>query len=208
MIGVFFLFLKFVLLIDYNMTKFNKNRQPILNSAIESIKASKAKLFIISIITLIALITGIIVGAKTDCFDECITFASFWARFFSMILIMLICFGCAFTKWLCPLAGLFLAYRAYLLGLQIVLIILNQGFVGGILALLIVFPCQIIVLFSLICFYILMSKLHNTCYCFGFKNYKGQILGLLLVETAILLLCCVLQALLFFLLGPNSILII
>ena len=202
------MFLKFVLLIDYNMTNFNKNRQPILNSVIESIKASKIKLLILSVITLIALITGIIVGAKTDCFDKCITFASFWARFFSMILVMLICFGCAFTKWVFPLASLFFAYRAYLLGLPIVLIILNQGFVGGILAILIVFPCQVIVLFSLICFYILMRKLIDTCYCFGFKNYKGQILGLLIVETLVLLLCCILQALLFFLIGPSSILII
>ena len=48
----------------------------------------------------------------------------------SMILFLMICLGCGFTKWLFPIALLMLSYRAYLLGLSLALIIIANGLIG------------------------------------------------------------------------------
>ena len=115
------------------MTYKNKNRQVKELTAFgqEMIKDSKFKLISISVILFISFLTGIIIAAKTHSgYEHFENFGivdirtgglttTFFTRLLSMLLIALILFGCSFTIYTLPIAVIFLAYRSYLLGLNI-----------------------------------------------------------------------------------------
>jgi len=205
------------------MTKFNKKRKVFQEFGFVSdlIKESKIKIFIISTIVLIAFLTGIIVAIKTKvnydnlnnlgvvCFKKGgIINTSFFTRFLSMLLIILICFGCSFSKYLFPIASLFLAYRGYLLGVNICLIFAINGIGGIITSLLIIFPCQIIALVLLTLFYILMCKTQRDYCLFGSSRVSNQKLKLFLSVLIALLLICFIESILLAIFSPRVILVI
>ena len=119
------------------MTNKNKKRQfkDVAGFALEIIKESKLKIILLSAISLITFLAGIIVALKTHSSYENLEnygivdvrtgslTTSFFSRLLSMLFIALIMLGCSFSSYLFPFAVLFLAYRAYLLGLNICLMI-------------------------------------------------------------------------------------
>lgn len=204
------------------MTKKNINRQfkANFNFAIEMLKESKIKIFILSIIIFIAFLTGIIVAVRThsnysslenfgvvDIASGKLT-TTFFARLFSMILIVFICFGCSFSVYLFPLATLFLAYRGFLLGLNTCLMIIIYGFSAVVVTLIVALPCQLIALVILNLFYILMSKTIKDYKCFGGSKIPKQRAIILLITLALLFLLCMIEALLLLIFSAKVILVI
>lgn len=204
------------------MTIKNKNRQlkQSFGFAFDMVKESKIKVIIIAAVILITFLTGIIVALKTKadystlerlgvvCFGRNGVNTSFFTRILSMILIALVCFGCSFTDYLLPVAVLFLAYRGYLLGVNICLIIAVNGIGGIIFSILIVFPCQIIALAILSLFYILLSKTNKDKRCFGRARVPNQKMKIFIIVLVILVLICLLEALLLVIFSPKVILVL
>lgn len=176
---------------------------------LDLIKHSKLKLILIGTLCLVMLFTGIIVAIKgcdncdgVELFDFCSFGSSFWGRLLSMVLVALICFGCSFTKWLFPLALLFLSYRGYLLGLNLALIIACNGFVGIVAAVLVILPCQLCVIALISLMYAALCKIRAEC-------IKGKEMFLIFIISLVLLLAvCLIETILFALFSPNIILIV
>lgn len=204
------------------MTIKGKNRQfkNLVGFVLDILKVSKIKVIIISSVILITFLTGIIVAIKTQanydnleslgvvCFGNNAFNTSFFSRLLSMLLIAIICFGCSFTDYLLPVATLFLAYRGYLLGVNICLIIAVNGIGGIIFSILIILPCQIIALFLLAIFYILMAKTNKDLRCFGGCRVPNQKMKIVLSIIISLVLICVLEALLLAVFSPKVILVL
>ena len=203
------------------ISKKNKNRfKENLNFCFDLLKGSKLKLLFTCIFLVIALLTGIIVATKTHSHYEIgenygvvdvttggVT-TTFFARLFSMILIAGIVFGCSFISYLYPLAVVFLAYRAYLFGLNIALMLILYGFSGVIVTFLVVLPCQLLALIILTVFYLLMALTTKDLKCFGATRLSRQRSKILVMTFIALLVICILESILLWLFSAKIILII
>lgn len=204
------------------MTTKPKNRQikNILNFILDCLKEHKFLFIIIASFCLISILTGIIVGAKThssygsldnfgvvDVTTGGLT-SSFFTRLLSMIVISLVLFGCSFSIYLSPIALLFLAYRSYLLGLNICLMIIFYGVSGTVISIIIAFPCQLIALAVMMLFYILMFKTIKDYKCWGGCKTSNQRLKVILFMTIALIAVCLLESLLLALFSAKVILVI
>ena len=208
--------------INYNMTYKSKNRQfkEEARFAFDILKESKIKAVIVSVVVLIALLTGIIVAARThtafasidnygiiDVKTGTLT-TTFFTRFFSMLFIGLILLGCSFSVYLFPIGVVFIAYRAYLLGLNICLMIVHYGFSGVIVTIIVAFPCQLIALTLMCLFFILMSKTIKDFKCFGGCRVPKQRMKIIICGLLCLLIICIFESLLLLLFSAKVILVI
>jgi hypothetical protein len=208
--------------INYNMTYKSKNRQfkEEARFAFDILKESKIKTIIVSVVVLIALLTGIIVAARThtafasidnygiiDVKTGTLT-TTFFTRFFSMLFIGLILLGCSFSVYLFPIGVVFIAYRAYLLGLNICLMIVHYGFSGVIVTIIVAFPCQLIALALMCLFFILMSKTIKDFKCFGGCRVPKQRMKIIICGLLCLLIICIFESLLLLLFSAKVILVI
>ena len=204
------------------MTNKNKNRlfNDFTNFIFENVKINKFLLIIISIITFIAFLTGIIVGAKThsniidsdnfgvvDITTGGLT-STFFTRLLSMLFIMLILLGCSFTIYLLPIGIIFIVYRGYLLGLNICLMIVKFGFSGTLISIIVAFPCQLIALAIMILFFVIMYKTNKDYRCWGGCRTSHQRLKIVLTTILSLFIICILEALLLALFSAKVILVI
>ena len=204
------------------MTNKNKNRlfNDFTNFLFENVKINKFLLIIISIITFIAFLTGIIVGAKThsniidsdnfgvvDITTGGLT-STFFTRLLSMLFIMLILLGCSFTIYLLPIGIIFIVYRGYLLGLNICLMIVKFGFSGTLISIITAFPCQLIALAIMILFFVIMYKTNKDYRCWGGCRTSHQRLKIVLTTILSLFIICILEALLLALFSAKVILVI
>lgn len=204
------------------MTKKNKNFtfKQCKDFAFESIKECKIRAIVLLIVMLVSLITGIIIAIKThsnwgtanglgiiDVKTGGLT-STFFTRFLSVLFIYLILFGASYISYLFPLAVIILGYRSYLLGLNTCLIIILHGFSGAILSMLIALPCQLLVLFTLAVFYILLCKTTKDYKCFGGSRIKNQKMLICLSALIILFALCVVESILLLIFNAKIILII
>lgn len=204
------------------MTYKSKNRQfkEEARFAFDILKESKIKAVIVSVVVLIALLTGIIVAARThtafasidnygiiDVKTGTLT-TTFFTRFFSMLFIGLILLGCSFSVYLFPIGVIFIAYRAYLLGLNICLMIVHYGFSGVIVTIIVAFPCQLITLALMCLFFILMSKTIKDFKCFGGCRVPKQRMKIIICGLLCLLIICIFESLLLLLFSAKVILVI
>ena len=204
------------------MTNKNKNRQiKELGSFIfEEIKVNKFIFIIFIVISIITLFTGIIVAAKThssiminenfglvDMTTGGLT-TTFFTRLLSMLFMVLILFGCSFTIYVVPISIIFISYRCYLLGLNICLMIINYGFSGALISIIIAFPCQLLAIGVMILFYITMLKTNKDYRAWGGCRTPFQRLKILLITVIVLLLLCLLESLLLALFSAKVILVI
>ncbi len=204
------------------MTNKNKNRifKDVKNFIFDTIKINKILLLIICILSFIIFLTGIIVAIKTnsnvinndswgivDIATGKLTI-SFFSRLLSMIFVMIILFLCSFNKYLLPIAVLFIFYRSYLLGLNICLIIINYGFTGAIISVIIAFPCQLFILCSLILFYVMMLKINRDLKSWGGCYTTYPRLKVLLFSLLFLFILCIIETLLLVLFSADVILVI
>ncbi len=199
------------------MTRNNKNRisKNNINFVTDCIKSNKILACLFSILIFVTFLTGIIVAIKTkanyDSLEKlgvvCFKSSGFFSRLLSMLIVGIICFGCSFSKWLSPVAMLFLSYRAYLLGINISLIISANGIAGVVTALIIVLPCQLLTLCALTFFYLLHRN-----FCkengFAFSNVRVGRIKLLLFAFVLLCVICLIESILFAIFSPTIILVI
>lgn len=188
---------------------------------LDAIKQNKLKIIISICCLFVALLTGIIIAIKyydasTIClsnygladFSGGIISSSFFSRFFSMILIMLLLFACSFTVWTFPLGILILVYRTYLLGLNLTLMFILYGIPGMLVSLIIALPCQLAIVFVLLIYFVLMYS--NQCACKQFGSYRGMQgkLKILLWVLLILFICNLFESLVLVIFNVNVILVI
>lgn len=186
---------------------------------IELAKESKIKIIISSILILIAILTGVIIAIKTHSYYKIgqnygvVDVASggltttFFARFFSMLLIGCILLGCSYIKYLYPLAMVFLCYRAYLLGLNIALMLILYGLPGVIISLIVALPCQMFALIVLGMFYICMSQTFKEFKFYSCKTPK-QKMKIIFFTLILLFVVCVVESLLLWIFSAKIILVI
>ncbi len=204
------------------MTNKMKNRQfrEMAGFSLDMMKECKLKIICIAVALIIALLTGVIVAARThssfvgienygivDVRTGTLT-TTFFSRLLSMFFVTLIVFGCSYAIYLCPLAIAILVYRAYLLGLNICLMIVFYGLSGVIVAIVVALPCQLLVLAIIGLFYCLMSKTFKEYKCFGGCRVPKQKSKLILCTLVMLLLLCVLETILVALFSAKVILVI
>ena len=178
-----------------------------------AIRQNKWKIILTTLLSVAAIVFGIIVAAKAD-FAQVFkslqeiniagfqsgfvaSSSAFFARCFSLLFNILLLFLLSLSPFLFPLAEILLAYRGYLFGLNFALIFIFYGLGSMISAIVIVFPCQIATLFVLILFYIILfqqnknSKKFGSCDCSRGKlilTFAVIVLVLNLVETLLLFL--------------------
>ena len=204
------------------MTNKNKNRQirELGNFIFESIKINKFMLIIFLVISIITLFTGIIVAAKThssimandnfglvDITTSGLT-TTFFTRLLSMLFMVLILFGCSFTIYVVPISIIFISYRSYLLGLNICLMIINYGFSGALISIIVAFPCQLIAIGVMILYYVTMLKTNKDYKAWGGCRTPYQRLKILIITIIVLLLLCLLESLLLAIFSAKVILVI
>ena len=190
-------------------------------SLFDCLKQNKIKVIISLCVLLISLLTGIIIAVKyydtsnfvlsgygiAD-FSKGMISSSFFSRFFSMLLVLLLLFACSFTPWTFPLAIFILAYRTYLLGLNLTLMFILFGVPGIVVSLIIALPCQLIVLFVLLFSYILLYNNSCTCKRFGSAGQANQKFKILLFALLLLLVCNLFESLILVIFNVNVILVI
>ena len=203
------------------ITKKNNNKfKDCIRFVGELLKNCKIKSLICSLTLLIGFLTGIIIAAKThhhyqigenygvvDVSSGGLT-TTFFARLFSMLLVCAIIFGCSFLPYLFPVAMIFLCYRAYLLGLNIVLMIILYGLPGVVISLIVALPCQLFCLIALFLFYLLISQTNKDYRCFGRAQIPNQRLKILIATALVLLAICILEAILLWIFSAKIILVI
>ncbi len=204
------------------MTYKNKKRQfkDATRFACDMLKESKFLVIVISIISIIALLTGIIVAIKTrSSFSHLDGYGvvdvrtgglttSFFTRLFSMLFIALILLGCSFSIYIFPIGILFLSYRAYLLGLNVCLLIIRYGFSGVVISVIVAFPCQLLALIILGTFFILMTKTIKDYKCFGGCRVPQQRAKLIVFTFLSLMIICIVESVFLVLFSAKFILII
>lgn len=190
-------------------------------SLFDCLKQHKIKFIVSFCVLFIALLTGIIIAIKyydssVIClsnygladFSGGIISSSFFSRFFSMLLLMLLLFACSFTSWTFPIAILILAYRTYLLGLNLTLMFILYGIPGMLVSLLIALPCQILIILILLVFYVLLYN--NACACKHYGSCGGgsSKLKILLITLLMLFICNFFESIVLVVFNVNVILVI
>ena len=131
-------------------------------SANELFKKNKWKLIITSIVILVGIAFGIIFGfnhltenyVKDEFISKFLTgnmsnFSSLFYRLLSVVLIMALLYLLSLTIWTLPLGLILLFYRAYLLGINLAILLRFYGISGIVLAIFI-FPFQLLILIYLV----------------------------------------------------------
>ena len=205
------------------MTTKNKKRifKDVSNFVLETIKDCKLKTIIVFTVSTIALLTGIIVAIRThnnysisndfgvvDITSNSVSVSTFFTRLLSMCLVFLVLFGSAYNRYTFIIGIVFLAYRAYLLGLNVCLMIVFYGFSGVVVSVIVAFPCQLITLAILGIFFILMSKTFVDYRAFGGCRIPRQKTKLVVITLILLLSICIIESILLTLFSAKIILVI
>lgn len=181
-------------------------------------------LSVLGFIVLVGFLTGIFSGLKSNAETFAVpfntfsletflkgelgTFSLFWQRFLSSQFIFVVISISFWSPWFCVLGGFVVCYRAFLLGLNITVMIVVFKTVGTITALVFVFPFQFCLLALHVC--LLIFALQNAKRKrLPFANHQ-KIVALKAFFTFSLasLILCVLETLLLFLFSSKVILVL
>lgn len=148
-----------------------------------AVKENRWKIVLSCLLAIAGIIFGVVVAVKTDVYGSfkaiqeinvsgfekgfVASSSAFLSRTFSLLFNILLLTLCSFTVFTMPLAHLLLAYRAYLFGLNFALIFVFYGLGPMITAIVVILPCQLLTLFCLVSFYILLSKTNSNCKKYG-----------------------------------------
>jgi len=181
---------------------------------IDIVKSIKWQVIFCAVIILIGFIIGMYYGFAyigADFTDENLlvkflsgemsTFSTLVCRILSSVIVMFLLLLFSKSKWLSPLAILLIFYRAYLLGINIAIMLKFYGVSGIIVAILILFPLQLFQLIFFSIFY--FSLLCGECGLL-IKSIKKYVLlsmlAIIIINFVIAILLC--------LFSPNIILIL
>lgn len=184
-------------------------------SCVNALKANRVKLIITLILILTAISTGVFVAVKChnnfqlgklqeinlENFYTGVTASSraFVARSFSLVLNVAILTMLAFHSALFPLAEILFIYRSYLFGLNFALIFIFYGIGSMFTAVIIILPCQMITIFALVMYYLVLQRINCNCKKFGGTECNRLvyiflgIMVMLLINLAETLLLCLLS---------------
>lgn len=183
--------------------------------------SSKIKILITLFILFVSLVTGIILAVKFNSASSMklledygiVSFVgsgvttSFFSRLLSIVLIMLILFACSYSGFLLPLAVILLAFRTYLLGFNLCLMLLTYGLSGIIISIFIILPCQLLALLGLCFFYFILHKCSCDSKNYGGGGFKAK-LKITLFMLLLMVVICLLETLLLLIFNANVIIVI
>ena len=203
--------------------KISKSVYSLKYSFTEFFSQNKIKLLICLIFCLIGLFTGVFTAIKVFNMGELDIFESFnltyklsdlenfSSNFFNRLLSYELVILLLFVFSLHPLLYLFgwclIAYRAFLVSINCVMIVLIFSFNGIIKGVLIIFPCQLVMLAIMIVYFCFMSKQINDEKVLKHKGYSNIIFTILLASICLTVVNLV-ETLLLFLFRSNVILVI
>ena len=191
-------------------------------SCVKAMKENRIKFILTLILVLIAISAGVFVAIKNTANSSLSSlqeislddFASgfvgsssaFFSRTLSLTINVLILFGVSFVPFLFPLAEVLIVYRSYLFGLNFALIFLLYGLGGSLTAIVVILPCQLLTLFILIMFYLVLSKINGNCKRYGGTDCNRFLF--LLFGLLLLIVVNLVETLLLYLLNGQVILVI
>ncbi len=191
-------------------------------SCVKAMKENRIKFIITLVLVLIAISAGVFVAIKNTANSSLSSlqeislddFASgfvgsssaFFSRTLSLTINVLILFGVSFVPFLFPLAEVLIVYRSYLFGLNFALIFLLYGLGGSLTAIVVILPCQLLTLFILIMFYLVLSKINGNCKRYGGTDCNRFLF--LLFGFLLLIAVNLVETLLLYLLNGQVILVI
>ena len=163
---------------------------------------NKNVLYLLLFLIVLSLLTGIFTGIKINNINNLANFDNysfftlisgdiysvsiFIKRFLSAMLVMGLCIVFSLNKWLYVLGFLLVCYRAFLVSLNCTFIIIILGIGGAINSILILMPCQLLLLFT-ICFVFIVGikafKQKSLCGSLSDNFFKSVMLGTILIFT-------------------------
>ena len=187
-----------------------------------AVRANKVKFFTIVALALAAIAIGVVVAVKShNNFDLCrlreinlddfyagvaASSSAFLSRCLSLLVnVVLICL-LSLSPYLFPLACALFVFRAYLFGLNFALIFVFYGIGSLFTAVVIILPCQLLTLFALVMFYLILERMN-----FGCKKYGGAEVNrfaIVLCALVVLLVLNLVETMLLFILSGKVILVI
>ncbi len=201
------------------MLKFLKNRGIIANFSISCksyMKECRIRLTVSYILLLIAFFLGVFMAIRLNnnnlleraedfgylsfSLSNIASFSTFFWRIISILILLVLIYFLTLTPFLYLVAKVVLLYRSYLLGLNVILIIITNGFGGFFTTVFIILPLQVIMLGVLSTYFCVMSKNSKTC----FREKRKTIL----TTAGVLFALCILESLLLMIFGANVILVI
>lgn len=191
-------------------------------SCVNAIKANKVKIFVTFVFVLIAIFTGIFIAVKANnAYELCnlreinldgfysgfaASSSAFFARSFSIVVNVLLLSVLTLSPFLFPLACVLFVYRGYLFGLNFALIFIFYGIGSMVTAVVVILPCQLLTLFVMIMFYIILQRMNTNCKKFGRSD--GNRIMFILLALLILVLINLVETLLLCVLNGSVILVI
>lgn len=167
-------------------------------SLIEFYKKNQIKIWIISFLILVALLTGIFTAVKLTDLEKALKYAEFSfealmegdiykfsffiKRFGSILLVLALLLLCSLNKFTRTFGYVLIAYRGFLLSLNITLIIMHMGFAGAVNAIIVILPCQLLELLLMTLFFVV------TIHAINDKNYCGKFNGMFVKYLLLILL--------------------
>lgn len=181
------------------------------------LKECKLRLILTSILVIIGIFIGVFVAIRLKheaLLDKAYNYgfidfsvikisslSSFIWRFLSCLFIIILLCLFSLSIFIYPIAELILVYRGYLIGLNLVIIIISGGLSGIFTSILILLPCQFISLVILSLFFCIFSKQIKNCE--GREKWKTLVFAIVF-----LLIVDIVESILLILFGANVILVI
>lgn len=183
------------------------------------LKKNKVLLLILCAVALVGILTGVLVAVKSglqvstlsdfnlaicDC-SGALKLASLWQRFSSCLIVLGLLLVASLSVYTLPIGFVVLAYRAYLIGFNCALMICLFGVGGALTSLLIVIPCQLLLLAVMIESFVLLINLQEAKKKYG---QKGGLLKTILFGLLLAFVICLLESLLLGIFNANTILVL
>lgn len=182
--------------------------------------ANKFLIISLCVAIFLGLLTGILVAVKSGiCADNLhhfnlkvcehtgeLQFASVWERFRSVLINVMLITVASLHVLLIPIGYVVVAYRAYLLGFNITVLICLFGISGAITSILVILPCQLAILAVLSVYFSVMISIIDSRKRYG--RCSQSILKVLILFLVILFVICLVEAILLGLFSANTILVI
>lgn len=180
----------------------------------QTCKRYKFRLLIVLIASLIAMLTGVILAIKTKSVDyfslwgkgqNRISQTSFWLRLLSMLVVFFMVVIGSLNVYLMPIGILFIAYRCFLMGGNITLLIILNGISGIVIGLMVIVPCQLISLTIFILAFLFLSEARGYKRKYECERQRHYFIFLMLIGILSIVVLCLLESLLICLFSPKVI---
>lgn len=186
----------------------------------ESIKDCKWRFIIMLVISILSLCIGVFLAIRVNNAGEIenigdygfagfsltstSSLSTFFTRLLSLVIFSIFLMLFSLSPILYTLAGVVIAYRSYLVGLNITVIIICNGLAGIFTTIFIIFPCQLVLMILLACFFAMYSK---QC-VYKRKTGQGEKLKVMLIFLGLILLVDIVESLLLLVFSSPVILVV